>query len=522
MGDFHINTTDATIIIGYFMVVLFVGLVLSRRAKTGDDLFLAGRRLGWGAIGFSLFASNISSATILGLAGQAYSTGLSVANYEWMATLILVFLVVFAMPIYVRLHMATVPEYLELRYGPSIRRYFSGVNIFLNVALDIAGSLYAGALAINFFFPHIEIWQTVFVLAVVTGVYTTVGGLGAVVYTNILQAIIIVMGGLIMLYAVLGQFDFSWSQALAQVPREKLSVIRPISDSTLPWLGTFIGVPVLGFYYWGINQTIAQHYLAAKDLDNARWGALLGASLKLPVLIYMVLPGALAFAIFPNITETNLVFPTMVQQLLPPGVVGIVLIGVIAAIMSTVDSALNSASSLIVRDFLGADKKLSQESMLRYGRITILLVILFAAAWAPMIARFQGIFAYLQQVLSFAVPPLFVTFLMGMFYQRGGERAALGTLLIGHCLSALIVVLSLMGIIKLHFTILAGILAIVCVFIFLAIARATPRLPRDLTRETTWNYRSVFMEAKRKWYTDYRIVALALVLGTFALVCMFW
>ena len=286
-----LHPIDLTIIVIYFVAVLSIGLWIGRNTKGGDDLFLAGRSLGWVAIGFSLFASNISSTTLIGLVGSAYDGGLFISNYEWMATVVLVFFVLFFVPIFLRSRISTIPEFLERRFGRASRRYFSGLTIITNILVDTAGSLYAGAVVLQLFFPQLDMWTTCIVLALIAGIYTAAGGLAAVVYTDVIQAVVLLLGSCLMTYFVFEHpsINFSWT-ALTEGINDpaKFSVFdpthRPLSDPKLPWLGTLIGVPILGFYFWVTNQYIVQRVLGARSVDDARWGALLGGLLKSPNL----------------------------------------------------------------------------------------------------------------------------------------------------------------------------------------------------------------------------------------------
>lgn len=406
MTEITLSNLDKMIIVGYFVIIVIIGVVVSRKTETGDDLFLAGRSLGWLAIGFSLFASNISSTTLIGLSGQAYMTGISVANYEWMAAVVLVIMAVFFIPYYIKSRITTIPEFLERRFDVRSRKYFSVITIFLSIVVDTAGGLYAGAIVVNVFFPDIPIWQTILALGVFAGLYTAAGGLKAVVYTDVLQAVILLFGATVLTYLMFDKFDFSWASVTAGIEPEKLSKIRPLDDPALPWLGTLIGVPVLGFYYWATNQYIVQRVLGAKDIKNARWGAMLGGTLKLTALFIMVLPGVMAFSVFPNLDDPDMVFPTMVANVLPIGITGLVLAGLISAILSSIDSTLNSASTLITMDFVKPkNPNITNEQTARIGRITTLVLMVVAVLWAPNIANFEGIFAYIQQAFSYIVPP---------------------------------------------------------------------------------------------------------------------
>jgi len=524
MADISLSPLDIGIIIGYFLVIILIGVIVSRKTDTGEDLFLAGRSLGWGVIGFSLFASNISSTTLIGLTGQAYQTGISVSNYEWMAAVVLVFMAIFFIPFYIRSKIDTIPEFLERRFDVRSRKYFSVITIFLSIIVDTAGGLYAGAIVVNVFFPEIDIIYTILALGIFAGLYTAAGGLKAVVYTDVLQAIILIFGSSMIAYLMFAEFDFSWSAAIASVPDGNLSMIRPIDDSALPWLGTLIGVPILGFYYWGTNQYIVQRVLGARDIKNARWGALLGGFLKLPVLFIMVIPGVFAFSVFPDLTDPDMVFPTMVANMLPIGITGIVLAGLIAAIMSSIDSTLNSASTLITMDFIKPkNPNLSAKQTAKIGRWTTLILMAIACTWAPLIEQFDGIFQYIQEAFAYIVPPVVAIFILGMFWRRGNRHAAFWTLVGGHSLSAIIFTLVQMELINIHFTITAGLLTMICCVIFAVTSVMGEKPDPEQIDDIIFKKKDIRPEeTDTPLLKDYRFHAVVVILLTVALVISFW
>jgi SSS family solute:Na+ symporter len=521
-----ISSIDLGIIGGYFLVVVLIGLWLGRKHQSGDDLFLAGRSLGWKSIGFSLFTSNISSTTLIGLAGAAYTAGIAVANYEWMAALVMVFMAFYVVPFYLKSRVTTVPEFLERRFGSGARRYFSIVTILLSILLDTAGGLYAGALVLKTFFPSIDITTTCVVLAVVAGLYTAVGGLAAVVYTDVIQAIILIIGTSILAFITFGHFDFSWQAATANLGDDHLSLIRPLDDPSLPWLGTLVGLPILGFYYWAANQYIVQRVLGARNLANAQRGCLLGGMLKVLPLFIMVLPGAFATNIFPNIERADMVFPTMVMELLPVGAIGIVLAGLMAAIMSSVDSTLNSASTLVTCDFvLPSRPDLTPAQTAKVGRLCTVAFMVIAAIWAPNIGRFEGLFDYLQAGFSYVVPPVATIFLMGIFTGRGGPKTALGTLVIGHGLSAAVfVALEVHKLASIHFTIVAGAVTAVCCVVFLTLASIVEQVDPARIAGLTWQSRAGTATTRGTPVLARRIPAFgfAVASATCVTVLLFW
>jgi SSS family solute:Na+ symporter len=518
-----ITQVDTGLLAGYFIIVLVIGYIFARRTSTGSDYFLAGNRLRWTAIGFSLFASNISSSAIIGLTGQAYASGISIANYEWMATLILAFMAIFIIPIYLKNKIVTVPQYLELRYSSFIRKYYSLVTIILTIIVDIASSLFAGALVIHVFFPDLPIITACYTLAIISGLYTAAGGLAAVVYTDLLQAIILIIGSCIMLFAVLGQYDFDWSQAISRIDETQRSFIRPINDRNLPWLGTMLGVPILGFYYWITNHYVVQRVLGARSIPHAQWGAFLAGFLKLLVLFIIVFPGIFSRQLFPDLVNPDMVYPTMLINLIPDGVKGIVIAGLIAAIMSSVDSALNGSSALIVLDFIQPRKPhLTENQLMKYGRVTTLIVMAVAGLWAPLIQNFAGLFNYLQQVLSFAVPPVVGIFLFGFFWKKGTNIAAKYTLVLGHILCFVCLLLVNTGVIKIHFTIIAGVLTIVCMLAFIVISLNSKDEPVKNLKNLTWSRGDTLLVTDIPYYLQAKYIGLVMIFITLIIVAVYW
>ena len=281
-----ISNIDIAIVLGYLVLVLIIGFWVARRTKTGEDLFLGGRSFGWGLIALSLFASNISSSTIIGLSGAAYTTGIVNSVYEWMSGLPLIIAALIFVPLYLSSRITTIPEFLEKRFDRRSQLFFSGVSIFSTIMVETAGALYAGSLVLQAFFPDLVLWKTAMVLAIIAGIYTASGGLKAVVITDAIQAVILIVGCSIMTYILFQRVDFDWSKVVEAAPEGHFSVVRPIDDPGLPWPGLLMGVPVLGFWYWSTNQYIVQRVLGAKDIHNARWGVILAGFMKIIPLFY--------------------------------------------------------------------------------------------------------------------------------------------------------------------------------------------------------------------------------------------
>ncbi len=519
-----ITRADIWVLGAYFAVIVLIGVWVSQRTRSGEDLFLAGRTLGWGAIGVSLFASNISSTTLIGLAGAAYSSGIAVSAYEWAAGIPLIVLAFVFAPLYFRSRITTIPEYLEKRFDRPVRLYFSGITVALTIIVDTAGGLYAGAVVTQTFFPDIEIWQTCVVLGVFAGLYTAAGGLKAVVYTDVLQAVVLIVGTSAMTYIMFSEIGFSWQAVREAIPDEdQLSLILPIGNDMLPWPGLIVGVPLLGFWYWVTNQYIVQRVLGAKSLAHAQWGALLGGFLKLLPMFIMVLPGAMAVALIPDLPNADMVFPTLTATVLPAGLTGLVLAGLIAAIMSSVDSTLNSSSTLIVHDFLRVDDRgIDPDTIGRMGRVTTLALMVVAVVWAPLIAQFGGLWSYLQQAFSILVPPVVAVFLLGALSRRISSQGALLAMAFGHAIGLGLFVLTQLGIWPLHFTINVGIMTAVSMVIAAVLSGPAPE--RSAIDPTIWRPNMAFDGSAlgAGFWSDPRLWALVLLAGIGSILWMFW
>lgn len=526
----YLAVIDVVTPLAYLAIILWLGVVSARRVETTDDLFLAGRSMGFGLIGLSLFASNISSSTLIGVAGAAYQSGISVANYEWMAGLALLFTAVFLVPIYLRNRFKTVPEYLEVRYSLGCRRYVSAMMIILSILVDTAGSLYAGALVLRVLVPELPFWPTTLLLGLFAGLYTMMGGLRAVMLTDALQSIVLLIGSTVMAVMVFAQFDYSWSNMISMMPADHLSLIRSADDPDMPWTGLLVGVPVLGLYYWSMNHYVTQRFFAARNEDHARWGATLAAMLKLLPLFIMVLPGAAAVVLYPGLTRADDVFPTLIKELLPVGLKGLVLAALMSAIMSTVDSTVNAAGALVNYDFLPQPKAdrsdQQQRQYLRRARAVTLFFIALAIAWTPIIQFFPGLFSYLQQIFSVAVPPVVVIFLSGMFWRGANRHGAWAALLVGHGLGILFLIERQAGLWPLHFLETVGFTTALCLLTLVCVSLYWPvrveREARVTQAQLFWGSHMLGMEHPYSLLKDYRAQAVGILCLTACLVVWLW
>ncbi|HVJ54739.1 MAG TPA: sodium:solute symporter [Aliidongia sp.] len=459
IGPAGLGTVDWLVVGLYMLVLVGVGLLVTRQTVKPVDYFLASRSSTWPRIGLALFASNISSTALVGLAGAAYAVGISVYDYEWVACLILVFFCVFLLPFILRSQVYTMPEFLERRYDGRARLYFALMTLFLNIFVDSAGGLYSGALVCRMIFPETPLWMIVAVLAGIAATYTILGGLRAVIYTEIVQAVVLLAGALVTSIAAFRQAG-GWETVMRRVDPAFLSLIRPIDDPGVPWPGLLFGVPILGFYYWCTNQFMIQRVISAKSLDHGRWGVLLTGLLKLPVLFLMVLPGTCAILIFPNLPKADLVYPALIFRLLPAGMVGLVVAGFLAATMASVAATLNSASTLITMDVVRRLlPRIPGAELVRVGRIATAAMMILAVCWAPQLELFPSLWQYLQTVLAYAVPPVVALFLVGLFWRGANASGAAATLILGSlCGSAMFLWNEVYRLSHLHFLYVAPVL----------------------------------------------------------------
>lgn len=532
MDTAALHLADYLIIGAYFAFVIGLGFFLKGRQHSEEDFFLAGRSLLWPVIGFSLFASNMGSVSLIGLAESGYRGGFAVFSYEWMAVVVLVLFAVFFLPFYLKNQLYTIPQFLELRYGPAARTYFSAVTIFLNVFIDIASGLYAGGLILRIVFPGLTLSEIVWLLSAITVLYTLMGGLASVVYSDTVQAILLLAGSVIITARAWMQVG-GWDGLSAAVDPTFFTIVRGADDPTLPGPGLF-GVFLLGFYFWITNQFIAQRALAAKSVRQGQYGALFAGLLKLLPLFVMVLPGVMGRVLYPELTDAREVYPRMVFDLLPVGLLGLVLAGFMAALMSSIDSGLNAASTLFTFDFYKKYRpKATPAQLVRTGRLMMVVFMGLAVLWAPWIDTFDSFWDYLQMVLSFLCPPIVALFLFGLFSKRPSRIGANAAIATG-------VGLSVMGVmykvavamhptwtdVLPHYLYLASFLFFVCTAVLFAVSAWKP----DPAGSRDWNlllwtpayFREELQALKGvPFYKNYLVLSAGLLLLVVALLLIF-
>jgi len=445
-----LTALDWAIIAAYFVVLIGVVWWSSRKVDTSTDYFLASRNVGWFVVGASIFASNIGSEHIVGLAGNGAKSGMAMAHYEMHAWIVLILAWVFV-PFYHRAGVFTIPEFLERRFNAKARWILSVVSLLAYVFTKVSVTVYAGGMVFGYLLPDTfgspqnAFWAGAAATVVLTGLYTVFGGLRAVVYTDAAQVFVLILGSIFITVFGLGELG-GWDELkrLAAENREAFALWRPNSDPDFPWLGIVLASWVVGIWYWCTDQYIVQRALAAKDLRNARRGALWGAFIKVwPVLIFLA-PGLIGWALHQKgiieipskvvegreVLISDQVFPVMVSQLLPAGLRGLVVAGLLAALMSSLSSLFNSCASLFTVDIYEKIRPgRSERELVRVGRIATGAVMLLGILWIPIMPMISGggLYQYLQNVQQYLAPPITAVFLLGVFWKRiNGTGAVTG------------------------------------------------------------------------------------------------
>ncbi len=560
---------DWTVIVLYFFAIGFIAWWYGRYQKDSVDYFLAGRNAGFVAVGASIFTSNIGSEHIVGLAGQGASTGMAMAHWELHAW-VLILLSGFFVPFYYKAGVQTIPEFLEKRFNARARALLSVVSLVAYVFTKVSVTVYAGAIVFQallpdtFGSPENAFWIGAFTTVILTGIYTVFGGMRAIMATATPQAVIILFGAFVITALGLGKLGAGagtlagWQVLVATVSdnADQFALWRPLSDPDFPWLGVLIASPIIGIWYWCTDQYIVQRVLSARDLATARRGALFGGLLKVwPVLIFLV-PGMIGWALHQkglialpmhvvDGVETingDTVFPSLVAALLPPGIRGLIVACLLAALMSSLASLFNSSAALFTVDIY---EKLrpgrSEQHLLKVGRIATTAVVVLGMLWIPVMKVISGggLYQYLQSVQGYLAPPITAVFLLGLFWKRINSQGAVWALTGGFILGMLkLTCQAFFGVGKIespavlaaigdfNFLYATGILFVASVILLVAGSLLAAPPPAEKTDGLT--YRSIMAlhgdEIRDSWDTGNKVMAtlILLLVAAMYLYFSFW
>ena len=485
---------DLAIIGIYFALVFGIGFYFARRERTSEDYFLASRNIGWFAIGASLFVSNISTEHFIGLAGSGASSGLAVGHFEWLASLILLLLGWVFVPFYLRSNVFTMPEFLERRFNRSCATYLASISVIAYIFTKISVHLYAAAIVLK----GVLGWNTMtaaIILIVATGIYTIAGGLSAVIYTDLVQTLILLAGAVALTWIGLEKVG-GFAGLRTALPASYFHMMRPASDGEFPWTGIFFGAPILGIWYWCTDQVIVQRVLSARDEGHAKAGTIFAGFLKLLPVFVLVIPGLIAFALYPQlfpvvdgkVTNGNFAYPALIVNLLPTGLVGLMIAALLAALMGAMSSVFNSTSTMVTLDFY---KKLrpnaTEAQLVSFGRIATGVMVVLGVLWVPFIDKLSSqLWIYLQSVQAYISPPIAVCFIFGILWPRLNGQGAISSLLVGFVLGAVRFIFevldksrhyesgALRGLVDMNFLHYAVLMFVVCTIVLIGVSMLYP------------------------------------------------
>jgi SSS family solute:Na+ symporter len=474
-----LDTLDWLTLAGYFVIILALAWwVIRKQKKTSTEYFLAGRHLGWFIVGASIFASNIGSEHLVGLAGSGATDGVAMAHYELHAWCLLVLGWVMV-PFYMRSKVFTMPEFLERRFSPTARTVLSGISLVAYVLTKIAVGVFAGGVVFSVLLPEVNFlgmdsfWVGSILVIVITGLYTVVGGMSAVAYTEALQTIVLIIGSaLVTLFGL--QYIGGWSELRSIVGPEMFNLWKPLVPSGIegtwapvkevgrmawyfndnyPWLGMLFCAPIIGLWYWCTDQYIVQRALSAPNETQARRGSIMASYFKLLPVFIFIIPGIICYGLavsgkIPALQQQLIgpdghiirdnaqqAFPLMVAYVLPVGVRGIVVAGLLAALMSSLAGVFNACSTLFTIDFYSRLRpNVSQERLVWMGRVATTVMVFIGLMWLPVIRGGKGLYDYLQGVQAYLAPPIFVVFFAGVFHKRLNAKGCLAALYTGFIL----------------------------------------------------------------------------------------
>jgi len=561
---------DWIVIAAYFALIMGIAWwVILRNKDTTDDYFLAGRNLGWWVVGASIFASNIGSEHLVGLAGSGCTDGVAMAHYELHAWCLLILGWVMV-PFYMRSKVFTMPEFLERRFSPTARWVLSLISLVAYVLTKIAVGIFAGGIVFSVLLPNIKFmgldsfWIGSILVVVLTGLYTVLGGLRAVAYNDVIQTVVLVIGSILVtifglralggwdqLRQIAGSDMFNLWKPL--IPKGIEGTWAPVKEAgkmawyfndNYPWIGMLFCAPIIGLWYWCTDQYIVQRALGAPNEREARRGSICAGFLKLLPVFIFIIPGMICFALAqsnkaPAIREAlfddkgqivreqcQQAFPLLVKTVLPAGVRGIVVAGLLAALMSSLAGCFNASSTLFTMDFYSKFRpKSSQHQLVWIGRIATTMMVLIGLLWIPVIRGGKGLYDYLQTVQGYLAPPIFVVFFLGVFMKRLNAKGCLAALIVGFAMGLLRLAIDtpvkLLGrsyaegsflwiMNNIFFQYYSLLIFVVCIIVMIAVSYATESPSYEkikgltygtLTAEdrktsrASWNYRDVILSA---------------------------
>ncbi|MCD6441267.1 MAG: solute:sodium symporter family transporter, partial [Candidatus Marinimicrobia bacterium] len=499
---------DGLIFLTFFLVIVAFSMYKSRKEKTGEDYFLASRGLTWPLIGLSMIAANISTEQFVGMSGQgAGSAGLAIASYEWMAAITMVIVAIYLLPHFLKAGIYTFPEFLEYRYSPAARNLMAFYTVLIYVFVLIASVVYTGALTITTLFAGIKplgievtLTKAVWLVGVIAAIYTIWGGLKSIVWADLFFGSSLIIGGIVTL--IIGFGKVGGIGSFFEVNQDKLHMILPADHPVLPWTALVFGLWLPNFYYWSVNQFITQRTLAAKSLKEGQKGVIFAASLKLITPFIIIFPGIMAWQLFKDQMSgpggTDAAFPLIIRNIIPTGFKGFIFAAIGGAVISSLASMLNSASTIFTMDIYKRmiGKDISQKKIINTGRISTFVFLIIGCLIAPNLANpaLKGIFTYLQEFQGFISPGILAAFAFGMIFKRAPKAAGISALVLNPIIYGILLIFcgSLPVFEKVQIVQIAFLNRMAITFIIIVIVMAIITLLKPLDKPVTMPERKEF------------------------------
>jgi SSS family solute:Na+ symporter len=561
MMTWAMNGLDTAVLLLYLVGITAVGIWVGyRRNASSEQYFLASKSLGWFSIGAAMFASNISTIHLVGLAASGANEGLVIGNFEWMAAFCLIILGLVFAPFYFRSGITTLPEFLEKRYGHGARTFLAVISILGALFVHIGISMYAAAVVFESFLG-VGKMTSIIAISAITLLYTVLGGLKAVVVTETIQTVLLLGGAVLLLILginYLPQVGVTDVATLkAALKPDQLSILHPVHNaaghlSSYSWLAVLLGYPILGIWYWCSDQTIVQRVLGAKTQRDAQLGPLFAGFLKILPMFLLVFPGVIGYVMYKNgamslgegTPDYNKVLPEMIKVLVPQGLKGLMAAGMLAALMSTIASALNSCATVISLDIVKQVRPKTDEAQQVFiGRVSTGVVMVLAMLWSTQGGQFGTIFEAINKIPMTFAPAVTTIFVLGVFWKRGTWQAAMTTLYVGSIIGVIYFVLDMPAIGKMilggtaqpgfcglvgdatqglgiPFMLVGPIIAALCIVIYIVTSLLTPAMDKELVAKVCWDHPLAFLRGRITGLSDPRIVAL--ILGVAVGVLYYW
>ncbi len=483
----QLTAIEIGIFIVYLATVIGIGFTSGRKGKKSTaNFFLAGRGLPWFVIGFSLIASSISTEQFIGEVGWGYKYGMAVCNWEWLCWPAQGLLLFFFLPIYLKSKIYTIPEYLTRRFGSLAGTTFALVCTMMYLVVNLPLVLYSGGFVLHKIFG-VNLYLAIWILVIAAGSYTIFGGLSAVAWVDLFNGVLLICGGLLVF--ILGILTVPGGLTQIIGTGERAHLMLSASHPELPWTGMIAVAVVSSGFYYSTNQFITQRCLAAKTEWHGKMGIVLAAFLALPLALSVTWPGMIAFALNPNLDHPDAAYPFLISTLIPIGLRGFMFAVLIGAIMSTIDSLINSTSSLITLDIYKniIYKRASDNHLVMFAQILGTFILIFGGLWSPMVGKFGSIFSYVQDCWALMLAPCMAVFLLAIFWKRTTNAAAISTLFLAFPMLVIVFIREFYGILEyINIFNLSAIIFLVSIFIVVGISLITKSKHPDQVKATIW------------------------------------